>query len=234
MLDGWVFTPLKRSDSAVIALHGVGGYSSGHVSACRLSVAGRLYCFDTRPQRSRGEWRSNHHVWYSRGARRSLMDRLADQQLEVQRLYGIGQSLGGAIILESIDAEPRIRTVVADSPFRDFAEIASDRLQQVFRMPRTLSWPVIHLGFIYARLRYGVDLRQASPIKTVRPSQVPILLIHGTNDSNIPIRHSRELLRANPTAVKLWEVSGAEHVASLSTSPETYAQVVVNWFNTHS
>ncbi|HUM06878.1 MAG TPA: alpha/beta fold hydrolase, partial [Terriglobales bacterium] len=94
-------------------------------------------------------------------------------------------------------------------------------------------WPVIHLGFIYARLRYGVNLWRASPADAVRGTHTPILLIHGANDDNIPPRHSRELHAANPTATELWEVPGAGHVASITTQPEAYQRRVTQWFDTH-
>jgi fermentation-respiration switch protein FrsA (DUF1100 family) len=61
---------------------------------------------------------------------------------------------------------------------------------------------------------------------------VPILLIHGDADRNIPPRHSRELHALNP-ATQLWEVPGAPHVASYGTAPEEYERKVVEWFRTH-
>jgi dipeptidyl aminopeptidase/acylaminoacyl peptidase len=45
-------------------------------------------------------------------------------------------------------------------------------------------------------LRYGVDLRRASPVDAIRATKVPILLIHGALDTNVPLRHSQELQRS--------------------------------------
>src|SRR5947208_966333 len=71
------------------------------------------------------------------------------QNRSLHRLYGIGQSLGGAILLQSLHTEPRFRAVVADSPFASFEEIAYDRLQQHFGVPKPVFWPMIRLGFVY-------------------------------------------------------------------------------------
>jgi len=141
--------------------------------------------------------------------------------------------MGAAILLQALPREPRFRAVVADCPFASFSQIAQDRLSQVAGLPTAVFWPTVTLGVFYGRLRYGVDLRQASPMATVRETSTPILLIHGTADTNIPIRHSRELHSANPRATRLWEVPGAGHVASLEVEPDRYKRTVTEWFRDH-
>ena len=92
------------------------------------------------------------------------------------------------------------------------------------------SWPAIHIGFLYARVRYGLNLYRASPAEAVRSSRVPVLLIHGTSDTNIPIRHSRELHALNPDGTVLWEVAGADHGGAMGMDRELYRRRVVEWF----
>jgi fermentation-respiration switch protein FrsA (DUF1100 family) len=76
-------------------------------------------------------------------------------------------------------------------------------------------------------------LRHAAPADEVRTTRVPILPIHGTRDTNIPVRHSRELHALNPGGTVLWEVQGAEHVQSFSAQPAEYARKVTEWFQEH-
>jgi hypothetical protein len=114
-----------------------------------------------------------------------------------------------------------------------FQEIAYDRLAQRGRAARIASWPLVNMGFVYARARYGVNLWNASPADAVRASHTPVLLIHGSADDNIPPRHSRELHAANPAATELWVVPSAGHVASLVTQPEAYQRRVLQWFGGH-
>jgi pimeloyl-ACP methyl ester carboxylesterase len=148
----------------------------------------------------------------------------------IHRLYGIGQSMGASILLESLPREPRFRALVADCPFATFEEVAYDRLRQRGLLGAVVAFPVVQMGLLYARQRYGVNLRDASPAAALRPSKVPVLLIHGARDENIPPRHSRELHAVNPATTQLWEVPGADHVASLATAPEQYQRRVIAWF----
>jgi dipeptidyl aminopeptidase/acylaminoacyl peptidase len=163
---------------------------------------------------------------------RTWADWLAESR-HAERLYGLGASMGGAILLQSLATELRFRAVVAECPFATFEEVAEDRLAQVARMPKPIFVPVVWSGFVYARVRYGIDLRRASPADVVQRTDTPILLIHGTRDDNIPLRHSQELQALNPRDTRLWLVPGAGHVASLSADPGQYARRVTEWFDAH-
>ncbi|PWU01814.1 MAG: hypothetical protein C5B51_22095 [Terriglobia bacterium] len=232
-LHAWYFAPLKPNGSVVIALHGVGDTRLGMLSHATFLLTDGFTVLlpDLRGHGESGGAIVTYGIKEA-GDVRYWVDWLF-QKRGTARLYGIGQSLGAAVLLQSLSTEKRFRAVVADSPFATFEEISYDRLGQISRIPPLTFWPLIRLGFIYAQLRYGLDLRQASPSVAIRATSVPVLLIHGARDTNIPLRHSEELHAANPNGTQLWVVSGAEHVASLATSPERYISNVIRWFNSH-
>jgi pimeloyl-ACP methyl ester carboxylesterase len=230
-LEAWLFTPRQANGGAVIALHGVGDTRLGMMGHAGFLVRDG---FAVLVPDCRGHGASGGTV-IGYGVREAEdMHRWADWLMArpgVTRLYGIGQSMGAAILLQTLPREPRFRAMVADCPFDTFEEVAGDRLAQRGAVGRVLAWPVVHLGFWYARARYGLDLSQASPDAAVRRTRVPVLLIHGTRDDNIVPRHSRELHAANPGATRLWLVEGAGHVESLGTAPEEYRREVTAWFS---
>jgi pimeloyl-ACP methyl ester carboxylesterase len=82
---------------------------------------------------------------------------------------------------------------------------------------------------LYARVRYGIDLEAAAPEAVLRGVRVPVLLIHGSADDNIPPAHSVTLLAANPGSVTLWRVPGAGHTAALGANPEEFSRRVLGW-----
>jgi dipeptidyl aminopeptidase/acylaminoacyl peptidase len=232
-LDAWLFTPRQPNGAGVILMHGVGDTRmgmSGHAPFL-LRAGYTVLMPDSRAHGSSG----GSIMTY--GRLESLdIHRWADLLLsepEVTRLYGLGQSMGAAILIESLAREPRFNALVADCPFSTFEEIAFDRLEQNGLRSRIVSWPVIELGLTYARARYGVNLWRASPLETLQHTQTPVLLIHGLADDNIAPRHSRALHAANPIGTELWEVPHAGHVGSWSTQPTAYQQRVLSWFGRH-
>ena len=230
VLRGWLFTPRLPNGAAVIALHGVADTRLGMMAhAAFLVRAG----YTVLAPDCRGHGASGGDL-ITYGIREADdVHRWADLLLRrpgLHRLYGIGQSMGASILLESLPREPRFRALVADCPFATFEEVAYDRMDQRGPLGTAVSWPLVQIGFLYTRLRYGLNLRDASPAAAVRATTVPVLLIHGMNDANIPPRHSRQLHALNPNMAQLWEVPGADHVASLGTAPQKYQSRVTTWF----
>jgi pimeloyl-ACP methyl ester carboxylesterase len=90
----------------------------------------------------------------------------------------------------------------------------------------------VDAGFLYSRWKYGVDLERASPENAVAASRVPILLIHGRKDANLPPRHSEEIQAHNPGVV-LWEPAQAGHCGAAGAEPQEYERRLIGWFESH-
>jgi hypothetical protein len=232
-LSAWLFTPRSPNGSAVILLHGVNDTRRGvRYHAIYLLQAG----FTVLAPDSRGHGASGGDVLTYGIREASDIHAWADALFRtghIERLYGLGESMGAAILLESLPREPRFRAVVAECPFATFEQIAYYRLEHVSHLGRWASWPVAQTSFLYVRLRYGVDLQQASPAAAIRSTQVPILLIHGARDVNIPPSHSGTLHALNPQATRLWLVPGAAHVRASIECHDEFVRRVVEWFRSH-
>ena len=160
-------------------------------------------------------------------------------------IFGLGESMGAGQLLNSLgpnskSKEPGFCAVVAESSFASFREASYDRLGEKLNagawVGRTLLRPAVEAGFLYARWKYGVNLEKASPEDAVAESSVPVLLIHGLKDTNLPPRHSEMILarsRARGSAVVLWEPAGAGHTGAASAEPEEFERRVIGWFESH-
>jgi uncharacterized protein len=153
-------------------------------------------------------------------------------------VYGFGESMGASLVLESLAVEKRFCAVVADSAFSSFRAVAFDRVGYYVHLGRwfgqTIGRLPVEVGLIYARWRYGLDLRDASPEKALAESSTPVLLIHGQADVNIRPWHSERMAAEFPGHVQLWEVSGAEHGGAVTVQHEMFQAKLVNWFSDHS
>src|SRR5580698_6703545 len=70
-------------------------------------------------------------------------------------VFGIGESMGAAELLQSLAREPRFCAVIAESPFATFREVAYARFGRPFHagpwLGRTLFRPTIDFGFLDCR-----------------------------------------------------------------------------------
>ena len=95
---------------------------------------------------------------------------------------------------------------------------------------------MVEFGFAYVRLRYGVDLEQDDPAAAVAASRVPVLLIHGLLDKNLPAKNSEIILaesRRRGAEVVLWEPPDAGHTGAATAEPKEYERRVIGWFENH-
>ncbi|MGA9060318.1 MAG: prolyl oligopeptidase family serine peptidase [Terracidiphilus sp.] len=95
---------------------------------------------------------------------------------------------------------------------------------------------MVETGLLYARLRYGVNLADDDPAAAVASCDVPVLLIHGLLDNNLPPLNSEMILaqsRGRNDNVDLWEPPDAGHTGADAAEPEEYEHRVICWFACH-
>ena len=233
-LAAWYFTAAEPNGSAVLLLHGIGDTRLGMTDkADFLLRAG----YSVLMPDSRGHGVSDGNlVTYGlkEGCDAAQWVRWMRAQPGVDSTYAFGESMGAAVAIESLACNPGVRAVVAECPFARMSEIAVYRVgQRLSGAMHRAAGPLVSVAAWYSRWRYGVDVMQASPVAALRSTTVPVLLIHGTADRNIPLGQSRELHAVNPIHTELWEVPGAEHVSAMSVDPSGYRSRVLAWFRGH-
>jgi pimeloyl-ACP methyl ester carboxylesterase len=65
-------------------------------------------------------------------------------------------------------------------------------------------------------------------------SSVPIFLIHGLADTNIPPQQSERIQAHDPGKIILWEVPNAGHCGAMNAAGEEFNKRVLDWFASHS
>jgi pimeloyl-ACP methyl ester carboxylesterase len=141
-------------------------------------------------------------------------------------------------LLQSVEKENRFCAVIAESSFASFRQIAYVRVGQFFRrgawLGRVALRPAVELAFLYGRATRGINLAEASPERSVVGSHVPILLIHGLADDNIPPQQSERIREHNPAEMVLWEVSNAGHCGAVNADGQEFDRRVLGWFSSHN
>jgi len=153
-----------------------------------------------------------------------------------QELYGLGESMGGSILIQAAAQQTVFGAIVAECPFSDLPSIAEYRVVQWMhgRMPaRIVARSLVSSALVYARVRYGLSLRSASPVEGAARLRTPLLLIHGTEDANVPPAHSQAIAKADPKA-EMWFVEGAGHTGAAARDPVQFRSRVLGWFQGHS
>lgn len=231
-LEASFVTPKEHTANCVLMVHGI-GYN-------RDSMKGFLPLFNSHgfrvlmpDDRAHGNSGGNL-VTYGLLEKYDAVDWAHWMQSEgCQTIYGFGESLGAAILIQASAVEPIFKSVVAECSYADLRNVGEVRIQQLFPLPKRFAGPlsalIMESSFVYARVRFGVDLSHVSPVTDIARTQTPILLIHGLEDRRTPYHNSELLAQANPRAA-LWLVPDTGHVNASGTHPEEFNRRVLEWF----
>ncbi len=236
LLRAWELRRVPDNGQTVILLHGLSDNRMGMIGYAEILLTHGFMVVlpDASAHGASAGTLATYGLLESEDIRRWL-DWIQDHE-HPSCVFGFGESMGAAQLLQSLRDKPGFCAVGAESPFSDFREIAYDRVGQFFHtgpgLGRSLLRPVVEVAFVYAHWRYGLDLENVSPELALSHTNIPILLIHGQQDSNIPVRHSR-VIAAHNLGVALWEVPGADHCGAISVAPKAFEQRLINWFATH-
>ncbi|HWO08624.1 MAG TPA: alpha/beta fold hydrolase, partial [Polyangiaceae bacterium] len=141
-----------------------------------------------------------------------LIDALAARGTELGCVGAFGFSYGAAVAIELGARDERVAAVVAAAPFSSLRDVVSDyRLEYLPAASNVIpdSWfaqAVEEAGWLAS-----FDPDRSSPLHAVERSRAHQLLIHGTADTQVPLRHSLALYGAAGPLAELLPIPGAAH-----------------------
>ncbi len=232
-LFGWYIRPVHDNGSVVFLLHGAG---HDRVRIEKQALVLLRHGYRVLMPDSRGQGRSEGRLTTFGVKESDDVQRWVSwlQKYDSpKRIYGYGQSMGALILLRSLAVEKRFCAVVADSCPISFVEAGYDLIGRAARLGswfgRSFGRIAMESAMLYSRLRYGVDLTDASAETGLRRTAVPVLLVRGTMDRKVPPRHVGRLISCTRMA-EVWYVPGAGHSAAIDTANSEYELRLVKWF----
>ena len=142
-------------------------------------------------------------------------------------VYLDGISMGAATVLMSSDLpfSANVRGIIADCPYSSPLGIVSLVAGRLYNTGRFLDPCIIAGAFIFGHF----NILSSSALKSVKATEIPVLIIHGTGDNFVPLQMSRDIRAANPDKVTLVEVEGAPHGLSYLKDKEKYKKALYDF-----
>lgn len=144
----------------------------------------------------------------------------------ISRLGLHGESLGAASTVTSMKYHPEVDFAVADCGFSDIDNVLRGAYKQ-YHVPVFL----VDLADIGARIRYGYALKDMRPINSLDDNEVPILFIHGAEDSFILPKNSEDMAARTKGRSEVHLITAAGHAESVLIDPESYKTYVKDFLD---
>jgi fermentation-respiration switch protein FrsA (DUF1100 family) len=225
-LHGW-WLPRPAARSVVIGCHGHEGRKDDLLGiGTGLWRAGHnVLLFDMR---GRGE----NVPWPNTLAAREVDDLLTAvaytrERLPTAKIGVIGFSMGAAVALLAAARNSDIAAVLADSPFTGADDVIAFQMRQKVLFAEELL-PLVDA--MVAR-RYGYRLSQVRPLDVVaRLAPRPLLLVHASHDTMIPVAHAYRIFTVAQHPKELWIAEGIEHCGAYFDDRQQYVERAAAFF----
>jgi len=227
------YFPQEGSRRCVIICHGYGGNG-----AQMFGYAKQFYDLGfsvlVPDARAHGESEGEYYGmgWLERKDVLDWSDQLiaADSEVEIV-LFGV--SMGGATVMMTAGEElpEQIKCIVEDCGYTSVWDEFSLQLKSLFGAP---DFPLMYTTDLVCRLRAGYGFQEASSVEQLKKAEVPMLFIHGAEDTFVPYSMLDQVYNACASAEKeKLTIPGAGHGVAASTDPDLYWSTVEAFVNKH-
>ena len=229
----YVENPKEKTNKLAIVIH---GYFSSHLDMTIQAkifqgLGYNIFCPDLRAHgESKGKTVSMGH--FDKKDMIKWIDLLINKLGKETQIVIFGWSMGGATacLMAGEKLPDNVKCVIADCPYTT----AYEEFKYVLKSKRVPVFPAIQMTNLAAKMYGEYYLKEADCLKAVQKSNLPILFIHGENDTFVPAFMTEELYNSKTVGDKQKEIfSNAEHCKSYVTDKDRYIKLLTDWTATY-
>jgi len=226
--------PSDTIRGTVLLLHGRGGKKEDMLTVAQRFVAADFRCvvYDARAHGESGG-RICTFGKLERQDVRTVLDQVAgllsEKGEKIGPVVAFGNSLGAAVLLQTIPEEPRILAGVVTAPFADMREVVIHAIGNLssHRIPQ--SWRAVLVKT--ACIRGGFSPQEIVPERSASAVQIPVFVVHGERDRVIPIQHGERIFQNLPEDTRKWQkIPGAYHYNVLAEGGDDLYEAMIHFY----
>ena len=117
-------------------------------------------------------------------------------------LFGVGMGGSTVLMASELNLPDNVKAIISDSAYSDVKALFKENIKDFYPVP---SFPAVEIASLYVKATEGWSFGDADVVESVKKSQVPVLIIHGAEDTIVPVDQSNDLYEACP-------VKGSDHL----------------------
>lgn len=214
----------------VIILHGIGDSKESQLGMAEfLSNNGyNSIIFDLRAHGESGGKYCTYGYYEKQDVSR-IIDYAVNEIPNLKEIGIMGTSLGGAIAIQSMAFDKRIKCGVVVSTFSSLNQISYDYMKRMLYVPFKF---VSDLALDEASKIAKFPANKINPKDYAKDITQPILVMHGNIDDRINIKYGKEIFNNIKSANKeFYEIKNASHININQAGGNKYREEILNFFN---
>ncbi|MDD6072103.1 MAG: alpha/beta hydrolase [Clostridiales bacterium] len=142
-------------------------------------------------------------------------------------LAGVSMGAATVVMASELGLPENVKGILSDCGYSEPAAILKANIKNM-RLPVKTIYFLVSLG---AKIYGHFDLEEMTSIRAVKDLTVPILFIHGKEDSIVSVSMSEELYEACGGSKERVVIEGADHANSAMSNYEVYEKTVMEFLH---
>lgn len=225
----WTLTK-EEPKAVVILVHGIGGNKEQMMNKADL-LAQQGYDAILFDGRGHGESQGEHitYGFYEKEDIKRIVDFIKEENDSIP--IGIwGNSMGGAIALQALEADERINFGIVESTFRSLDEVVFEYGKRMAK--GVMIKQISDYALKRAAEEANFDPTVVQPIESAKEIEQAVLIAHGDSDKRISVDNAQDLFDSLKTEKKeLVIVPRAGHLNMMEVGGEGFKSLVMDFVN---
>ena len=141
-------------------------------------------------------------------------------------LHGVSMGASTVLMTSGEKLPKQVKAIIADCGYTSAKDVLTYQLKRMYQLP---SFPILQSTSLLTKIRAGYSFEEASAIVQVKKNKLPILFIHGEEDTFVPVEMVHELYEATTSEKALYLVPEAEHGNAYDKNPELYENKIAKF-----
>jgi fermentation-respiration switch protein FrsA (DUF1100 family) len=231
-LSCWFIQQKKKTRGTIIFLHGVGDCKIAGIAFARAlyDKGFNIFLYDSR-QHGESEGSYCTYGFYEKYDVSEVIRYLRSRkEKEIGKIGLFGTSMGGAVAIQASAINSHISAVVSECSYTALRIVFVDYQKRIIKLP----WHFLrNIALVQSQKIANFKARLVSPVEDIKRVHVPILIVHGKNDSFIKSEYSRLLYDAANKPKQLLLIENAGHNDVWEVGGTAYKDSVASFFKEH-
>lgn len=138
-------------------------------------------------------------------------------------LHGVSMGASAVLMASGEDVPKQVKAIVADSPYSNVYDLFQYQMKRMYHLP---AFPILPTTSLVTKIRTGYSFQEASALEQVKKSEIPILYIHGSNDTFVPTEMALELYENTKSPAEIIIFEHAKHTEAFALDKEKYTKAL--------
>ena len=213
--------PIKKSDIWVILLHGYMGCALELVGNAKkfINMGYNILLIDLRAH-GKSEGKYIGMGWKDKDDLLLWINKLCTENKNCRIiLYGVSMGAATVMMVSGENLKNNVKVIIEDCGYSSI----KDEYESILKYYNpVISKFVMFSVNLVTKIKLGYSIKEASCIKQVQKSNIPILFIHGESDTFVPYNMLEKIYNAKKEPKEILTVKGAGHTKSCKIEPNKY------------